>query len=61
MSMTSGMGWVMAMMASVLMIFAGVVSLLTLTDNELQPLGWLFVVVGGLLLVTNFAIRKRTP
>jgi len=57
--MTSGMGWVMAMMGSVLMIFAGVIALLTLADSELQPLGWMFVVVGGLLLVANFAIRKR--
>ena len=59
MSMASGMGWVMAMMASVLMIFAGIVALLTLTDSELAPLGWLFVVVGGLLLVANLAIRRR--
>jgi hypothetical protein len=59
MSMASGMGWVMAMMASVLMIFAGIVALLTLADSELAPLGWLFVVVGGLLLVANLAIRRR--
>ncbi len=59
MSMTSGMGWVMAMMGSVLMIFAGVVALLTLADSELRPLGWLFIVVGGLLMVANLAIRRR--
>ena len=59
MSMASGIGWVMAMMASILMIFAGVVALLTLADSELEPLGWMFVVVGGLLFVVNLVLRRR--
>ena len=57
--MSSGMGWVMGMIGSVLMLFAGVVCILLLGDSELQPLAWLFIVVGGLLLVANLAIRRR--
>jgi len=59
MSMSSGMGWVLGMMGSVLMLFAGVVCILLLDDSELQPLAWMFIVVGGLLLVANLAIRRR--
>ena len=59
MSMSSGMGWVLGMMGSVLMLFAGVVCILLLGDIELQPLAWMFIVVGGLLLVSNLAIRRR--
>ena len=57
--MSSGMGWVMGMIGSVLMLFAGVVGILTLSDSELQPLAWMFIVVGGLLLVANLALRRR--
>ena len=57
--MASGMGWVMGMIGSVVMLFAGVVCILLLGDSELQPLAWLFIVVGGLLLVANLAIRRR--
>ena len=57
--MSSGMGWVMGMIGSVVMLFAGVVSILILGDSELQPLAWMFVVIGGLLFVTNLALRRR--
>jgi hypothetical protein len=57
--MGSGMGWVMGMIGSVLMLFAGVVGILTLNDSELQPVAWMFIVVGGLLLVANLALRRR--
>jgi hypothetical protein len=57
--MSSGMGWVMGMIGSVVMLFAGVVCILILGDSELAPLAWMFVVVGGLLLVANLAIRRR--
>ena len=58
--MSSGMGWVMGMIGSVLMLFAGVVGILLLGgDSELTPLAWLFIVVGGLLLVANLALRRR--
>ena len=50
----------MGMIGSTLALLAGVLGVMVYSDSELLPLAWFFVVIGGVSMVANLALRKRT-